>query len=71
MQAFQTITLDSAEMHEHAASSFGFDEAEAWVLIEPFDLSLHHRLHPPFLDFLRRDCDDVKKKPPHLGECGG
>jgi hypothetical protein len=41
------------------------------VLIEPFDLSLHHRLHPPFLDFLRRDCDDVKKKPPHLGECGG
>ena len=55
LQAFEAAILDSAEMHKHVASVFGFDKAEALAFIEPFDFSLHRRFHPPFIDFLRAD----------------
>jgi hypothetical protein len=71
LQAFEAAILDSTEMHEHIASGFGFDETEAFAVIEPFNFSLHRRFDPPFVDFLRRDYAGGIKKPPHFEECGG
>jgi hypothetical protein len=40
-------------MYEHVPSGFGFDKAEAFGLVEPFDFSLHRRFHPPFIRFFK------------------
>jgi hypothetical protein len=59
-ERFETAALDRAEVDEHIASIFGFNEAEALAFVEPFDFALHHRF-PPFLNFSRADYDDAKK----------
>jgi len=51
LQAFEAAILDGTKMHEHVASGFGFDKAEAFAVIEPLDFSLHRRLYPPFVYF--------------------
>jgi hypothetical protein len=65
-QRFKSGALDRAEVDEHIGPVFGFNEAEAFALVEPFDFALHHRFPPPFLSFSRADYDDAKKNHPTL-----
>jgi hypothetical protein len=60
-QRFEPAALDRAEVNEHIGSVFGFNETEAFALVEPFDFALHHRFPPPFLNFQGRITTMLKK----------
>jgi len=66
LQRFEPAALDRAEVNEHIGPVFGLDEAEAFALIEPFDLPCIIAFLLLSSDFSRADYDDAKKNHPTL-----